>query len=567
MAQKKPVTKLAEIFQKGYIVEKESYIELMFTKKENLPIIALFISIFVVIIMGFIMGALIENSVLKGINSNIEKILEQPSKISILNSTTASIYYAKLIATEPLIVGFNIIDLNNEIVYSDEPSLVGKTFSEKAKISKAVKNKNYYAVDRNLISQETILKEGYKSLLILFYYFEDAGITLQLMYDTSSKGKDTRQITSLLWFTILLSVGVLFIVLISISNMTRTSLEKAKKDLEIDVKKRTEDLQTLSADLDRQVKERTKDLEVVNKELIKKSINLTETTSQLEDKNYELESAIKNLNSQNKDLIRKTMALTELQGQLDDKNYELEKANNEIISLMESRIEFMNSAAHDLRTPITPILLLIPTIKNRIKDIGILYDIKVIEKNANYLKQIADKLISYLKSSTGQYKYIFKKTDIKDLIEDVLATYREAFNQNRIEVIKRIPKNLPLVEVDELKITEVLQNLVSNALKFMPRVGKLIIDVKKRDNFINVKFEDSGIGMSKKTLSKIFVEFYKADESRHIPGEGLGLSICKKIIEDHHGRIWAESKGIGKGSTILFDIPISQKVMLHEKEQ
>ena len=73
--------------------------------------------------------------------------------------------------------------------------------------------------------------------------------------------------------------------------------------------------------------------------------------------------------------------------------------------------------------------------------------------------------------------------------------------------------------------------------------------------------------MSKKTLSQIFVEFFKADKSRHIPGEGLGLSICKRIIEDHHGRIWAESEGLGKGSTILFDIPTSQKgVMLHEKE-
>ncbi|MEK6948711.1 MAG: HAMP domain-containing sensor histidine kinase, partial [Nanoarchaeota archaeon] len=221
--------------------------------------------------------------------------------------------------------------------------------------------------------------------------------------------------------------------------------------------------------------------------------------------------------------------------------------------------------AHDLRTPITPILLLIPTIKERIKDIGILYDINVIEKNANYLKRIAENLISYLKSQTGQYTYVFKKTNIKNLIEDVLTTYKEAFNKYRISVIREISGNLPLVELDEIKITEVLQNLVSNALKFMPKVGKLTIYAGKKDNFINVRFKDTGIGMSKKTLSKIFAEFFKADESRHTPGEGLGLSICKRIIEDHHGRIWAESKGLGKGSTILFDIPINQKVVLDEK--
>ena len=302
-----------------------------------------------------------------------------------------------------------------------------------------------------------------------------------------------------------------------------------------------------------------------NKELIRITIKLNELQGRLEDKNYEFEQAIKSINKQNKDLIRKTMALTELQGQLEDKNYELEKANREILSLMEARVEFMNRSAHDLRTPITPILLLIPTIKKRIKDIGILYDIRVIEKNANYLKSIADNLINYLKSQTGQYTYVFKKTDIKNLIEDVLTTYKEAFKQYRILVIKKIPSNLPLVELDEIEITEILQNLVSNALKFMPRVGKLTIYAEKKDNFINVRFKDTGIGMSKKTLSKIFVEFFKADESRHTPGEGLGLSICKKIIEGHHGRIWAESKGIGKGSTILFDIPINQKVVLDEK--
>jgi len=504
----------------------------MLSKTENLPLIGLFISIFIAIIMGFVIGALVENLVFEDLKSDIEKILEQPTKISIINSTIAAEYYARLISTEPLIVGFNIIDLNDEIVYSDEISLVGKTFSEKTKISKAIKNKNYYTVDRNLISQETILKEDYKSLLILFYHFEDIGVTIQILYDISPKEKDIRQITSLLWFTILLSVGVLFFLLVYISTLTRRTLQKAKEDLEIEVKKRTKALQKLSTDLDRQVKERTKDLESANKELVKKSMNLTETT-----------------------------------GQLDDKNYELQQANKEILNLMEARTEFINKAAHDLRTPITPILILIPTIKKRIKDIGILFDLKVIERNANYLKNIADNLISYLKSKTQNYNYNFKKTDIRRLIEDVLITYREAFKQHKISVIKKFSGNLPLIGLDRLKITEVIQNIVSNALKFMPRVGKLTISVKKMDNFINVRFKDTGIGIKKEALEEIFREFFKADVARHTEGQGLGLSICKGIIEDHHGKIWAESKGHGKGSTISFNIPITQKkVRLYEKE-
>ena len=573
----------------------------MIAKTKNLPVTGLFISIFVAIIMGFVIGALIENLAFKDVHSDVKKLLEEEAEIiKDLNVGISSDIYVKLNARDPLIVGLNIINYDGMILYSDEPPLIGKTFSDKTKISKVVKNKGYYAIDRNLIAQETILKDAYRHLLILFYHFDELGFTAQILYDIRSTEKGVLQITSLLWFTISLSVGTLFVLLVYISQQTQRTLQKAKEDLEIEVKKRTIDLEKLSASLDKKVKERTKALESSNEELVKKSVELqkirrelesknvelesafnnlnkknkdlirktmalTELHGQLQDKNYEMEQAINGMNKQNKDLIRKTMALTELQGQLEDKNYELEKANNEIISLMESRIEFMNRAAHDLRTPITPILLLIPTIKERIKDIGILYDIKVIEKNANYLKRIADNFINYLKSQTGQYTYIFKKTDIKNLIEDVLTTYKEAFNQYRMLVIRKISSNLPLVELDEINITEVLQNLVSNALKFMPKVGKLTIYAEKKDNFINVRFKDTGIGMSKKTLSKIFAEFFKADESRHTPGEGLGLSICKRIIEGHHGRIWAESRGIGKGSAILFDIPINQKVVLDEK--
>ena len=340
---------------------------------------------------------------------------------------------------------------------------------------------------------------------------------------------------------------------------TKKDLEKSKTVLEIKIKARTKELQNLTQNLEEQVKKRTKALESTNNELVKKSIDLTEFKGQLEDKNFELESAINNLHEQNKDLVKKTMALTELQSQLDDKNYELEQANEEILELMKARTEFISRAAHDLRTPITPIMLLIPTIKKRIKDKGILYDLSVMERNANYLRLIANNLISYLKSQTGKYTYIFKKMNVEKIIDDVIKVYGEAFKQHKISVKKNIAGKLPLVEMDELKITEVIQNIFSNALKFMPKGGRLTISAKKIDNIINIRFEDTGIGITKSDLPKIFGEFFKADVSRHVEGEGLGLSICKEIIEDHHGRILAESEGRGKGSAILFEIPIKQK--------
>lgn len=677
----------------------------MLSKTENLSMIGLFISIFIAIVMGFVIGALIEDLALKDVHSDINELLEDELRDS--NILDTSTLYTRLNAKDPLIAGLNIIDSEGIILVSDEPSLVGKVFSDKAKISKAVKNIDYYVIDRNLISQETISQEDHGRLLLSFYHFDESGLTVQILYDIRSTATGVLQITSLLWFTILLSVGVLFVVLLSISKITRKTLEEAKKDLEIEVKKRTAELEKLSVSLEEQIKKRTKTLESTNKELIKKSLDLreseenmkifmkgfesspnsqsiveyknnkpkilqvndaflnyygfskkevigrnpnivkskvqnkdhyikmwgeildpkigfwkdeivnkrkdgslidviltirtifdekkkpiyffashvditerkkaterlkeqnkdlliksmdlTELKGKLDDRNYELEFAIKNLNEHNKDLIKKTMTLTELQTQLDDKNFELEKANKEILSLMKVRTEFISRAAHDLRTPITPIMLLLPTIKKRIKDKDVLYDISIIERNTNYLRNIANNLISYLKSQTGKYTYVFKKENIKRILDDVLSIYEESFKQNKISVRMEIPSKLPLVELDELKITEVVQNIVSNALKFMPKGGSFTVSAKKIDNIINIRFEDTGIGMKKDALSKIFDEFYKADLSRHFEGEGLGLSICKQIIEDHHGKVWAESEGYRKGTTMSFNLPIKQK--------
>ncbi|MBW2976458.1 HAMP domain-containing histidine kinase [Candidatus Woesearchaeota archaeon] len=296
-----------------------------------------------------------------------------------------------------------------------------------------------------------------------------------------------------------------------------------------------------------------------NREATKKTMELNELKGKLEDKNYELMSAIQNLNEQNRNIIKRSLELTELQRDLEDKNYEVEKANEKVMKLMEARTEFVNRAAHDLRTPVTPILILIPEIKKRIKDKEILCDLSVIERNAAYLRSIANDLISYLKSQSGKYTYSFVKTSLNELVEDVLTTYKEAFKQNRISVEKKFQSILPPVELDVLKIAQVIQNIVSNALKFTPEGGRLAITAEKMDSFINIKFKDSGIGLSKKNLTRIFDEFFKVDKSRHSTGEGLGLSICNEVILNHNGRIWAESGGPGKGTTIAFEIPIKQK--------
>ena len=105
-------------------------------------------------------------------------------------------------------------------------------------------------------------------------------------------------------------------------------------------------------------------------------------------------------------------------------------------------------------------------------------------------------------------------------------------------------------------MNELLDNIINNAIKYTPGGGKITVKARKLNGEVEVSIHDTGIGMTKEQIKHIFEEFYKADKSRHdVDSSGLGLSICKKIVEGHGGRIWAESPGLGKGSTFYFTLP------------
>lgn len=301
-------------------------------------------------------------------------------------------------------------------------------------------------------------------------------------------------------------------------------------------------------------------LEKQNAALIRKTIELNELRGEVEDKHYELEKAYGNLEKQNVALIRKTIELTELRGELEDKNYDLVLANKQVLSLLKTKTDFMNQVAHDLRTPLTPIITLLPIIKGKVADQKLKQDLTIVSNNAQYLKKLVDELVALIRSSEGVIDYRYERFALKDVIEEVLSNYQNVLDSNNIKAVKLVDNKLPAVMANRLKIVEVLQNIISNSIKFMPKGGTLKIAAYKNDNFIYAKTEDSGIGMTKKTLAKVFTPFFKADTSRHTEGSGLGLSICKKIIEQHGGKIWVESPGIGKGATITFNLPELKEV-------
>ena len=152
----------------------------------------------------------------------------------------------------------------------------------------------------------------------------------------------------------------------------------------------------------------------------------------------------------------------------------------------------------------------------------------------------------------------FQKTDIKKLIDNFIEANSMEYSKKNINIVNHI-KKLPIIFCDETRITEVIHNICFNAVKYSPNGGALVFDADVYKTYIQIKITDHGMGMKKDVVKNMFVEFYRGDTSRHDLSCGLGMSISKRIVESHKGKIWAKSKGIGKGSTILFNLPINQK--------
>ncbi|MBD3204286.1 PAS domain S-box protein [Candidatus Woesearchaeota archaeon] len=277
-------------------------------------------------------------------------------------------------------------------------------------------------------------------------------------------------------------------------------------------------------------------------------------------------------------LTKQNLKLKELKDELEDFNKNLEKkvdkrtkevkqANKQIKILLERKNQFINELAHDLRTPLTPITYLIESIKEDINNKEMLKDIQIIENNTNYLKNLVEDILKLARIDNNKVEFNFEGANIYDVVQNVIINNQVTFNKLKIRTENKISKKTPEVYIDKLKITEVLENLVMNSTKFMKKGGKLTFSTKKKDNFIIVSVKDDGIGIDKKHLQKIFHEFYKADSSRHHKGSGLGLSICKRIIEKHGGKIWAESKGKGKGTAIKFTIKLLKSIRKSEMKK
>lgn len=228
----------------------------------------------------------------------------------------------------------------------------------------------------------------------------------------------------------------------------------------------------------------------------------------------------------------------------------------EIQELLEHKDKFIGQLGHDLKTPLSILMNILALVHEEVKSQTAKKDLDVALRNVQYIKNLVKQTLKISELSSADFSLDKKKINLTNLINEVLLDNKLVLHCKGIEFENKICTEL-MVPVDEVTIKEVLYNLVNNAIKFTPDEGKISVDYKRDFDSMTFIISDSGIGLTENQLNHVFDEFYKADKSRHdLGGGGLGLNICKRIIEKHGGIIWAESTGKGKGSSFHFKLPL-----------
>ncbi len=253
--------------------------------------------------------------------------------------------------------------------------------------------------------------------------------------------------------------------------------------------------------------------------------------------------------------------LEETEKQLNELNRSLEQKvierTIEIRKLLKHNIRFIDNLSHDLATPITPLITLLPLLREQIDDAKSREIIDTCIRNVEYIKRVINNTRELADVSATDL--MLKKENLSELVDEIIKKYEAAFKNSNIKTKNKISKDVE-IKTDKNRFLQILDQISSNAVNCMPEGGTLTFESKpvkrEKDNFIQISISDTGIGLAKEQISKIFNEFYKTDDARHkLDSTGLGLAICKIIVEKHGGKIWADSHGPGKGASIHFTIP------------
>ncbi len=286
----------------------------------------------------------------------------------------------------------------------------------------------------------------------------------------------------------------------------------------------------------------------VSRSISKPIKKLYNATLELEKGNYETKVDIKT-NDEIEELGHAFNLTTATLANMEQERKEIDNA----------KTEFLSITSHELRSPMTPMKAQLQMLKEgyfgklskKQKE-----SLSVIIRNADRLDNIIADFLEISRIEAARLKFDFRETDIKHLIKDTTVFMRGFANEKNITLVEDI-KELPKIQADPDRISQVLRNLINNAIKFSEENNIVEVSAELKNGYIQFSVRDYGCGLSSENQIRIFEPFYQVENStrRKHGGTGLGLTICRGIVESQKGKIWVESQ-LGKGCKFYFTVPL-----------
>ncbi|MFZ0224218.1 MAG: HAMP domain-containing sensor histidine kinase [Candidatus Nitrosopolaris sp.] len=301
--------------------------------------------------------------------------------------------------------------------------------------------------------------------------------------------------------------------------------------------------------------------------MLKPIFDLTQATSKIKKGNFDVSVSQKGsdeLSVLTESFNSMTASMRELIENHEDLTRKIEATNEELKKKDELKDEFINIAAHELRAPIQPILGLAEILRRRkiggavgdsnTKDIE---HLDIIIRNAKRLLRLEQNMLDMTKIEDRSLKLDKEKIDLVENIQHVINDFGNELWNEKIVFTQPSQKEPILVNADKVRISEVISNLLGNAIKFTTKEGARNITIKaeKKDSQAVVSIKDTGSGIDPEIKPKLFSKFITNSPG----GTGIGLFISKSIVEAHGGRIWAENNADGKGAIFVFSLPLSDR--------
>jgi len=252
-------------------------------------------------------------------------------------------------------------------------------------------------------------------------------------------------------------------------------------------------------------------------------------------------------------------AYDELEDKVAERTRELALANVQLKEMDRLKSEFIATMSHELRTPLNSIIgftgIILKGIAGKINDEQ-RKQLSMVYKSAKHLLNLINDILDLSRIESGKMETSVEKFKIKEIICKAIQTLSPMIYQKNLILVKKIPDDLPEIYSDRKKVFQIFLNLINNAVKFTDK-GKIKIECKIENDYLEVCVSDTGIGMKKGNMDYLFEAFRQIDGTaqRRYEGAGLGLYLCKNLVTILGGKIWAESE-YGKGSRFTFTLPL-----------